>query len=113
MAAEDVPDRVVMVYRFSGEYSGTAAFDWNAPEVGQRHNCMLFLTQSSEEDAFEAALAECEQFGMHEIQNMRCGRLQVDVLNTDSYRGFACFYEEALNNGSSLVWYPHEKPDAG
>jgi hypothetical protein len=113
MAAEETPHRVMMIYGFSGAYSGTAEFDWKAPEVGDRHNCMLFLSQPREEDAFDDALAECARFGMGDIQNLRCGRLRVEVLNTDIYRGFACFYEEALNNGSSLLWYPHKKPDAG
>ena len=39
---------------------------------------------------------------------MRYGKLQVEVLNTDLYRGFAGFYEGALQNGSTLVFYPNK-----
>lgn len=41
-----------------------------------------------------------------QVIDLRCGRMQVDALNTDAYRGFAGFYEEALETGSALLYYP-------
>lgn len=69
---------------------------------------MLFLRQQSEAHDFETALLECGRYGFIQIENMRGGKLQTDVLNTDLYRGFAGFYEEALTSGAALVYYPHE-----
>ena len=95
-----------MIYGFSGSYTGNVAFEWDAPSIGARHRAMLFLLQDEERDAFDLALAECARFGFDEIQDLRCGRMQVDALNTDAYRGFAGFYEEALETGSALLYYP-------
>lgn len=97
---------VVMIYGFSGRYTGNGAFEWDAPSIGARHRAMLFLVQEDERDAFDLALAECTRFGFDEIQDLRCGRMQVDALDTNTYRGFAGFYEEALETGSALLYYP-------
>ncbi|MCM2524995.1 hypothetical protein NDN64_10525 [Stenotrophomonas maltophilia] len=96
----------VTIYGFTGRYTGKAEFEWNAPSVGAHHQAMLFLLQDGEHHAFDLALAECFRFCFDEIRDLRCGRLQVDVLNTDAYRGFAPFYEEALEAGSALLYYP-------
>jgi len=98
---------IVMVYGFTGRYAGTTEFEWNAPEPGAVHNAMLFLRQDDERDAFDLAQAECARFGFDQINDLRCGRFQVDALNTDAYRRFAGFYEEALAEGSALVYYPN------
>ncbi|HYQ24524.1 hypothetical protein [Stenotrophomonas sp.] len=97
---------IVMVYGFTGRYAGTSEFEWNAPDIGVVHNALLFLRQEEERDAFDLAVTECERFGFDEIRDLRCGRLQVDALNTDAYRGFSGFYEEALAEGSALLYYP-------
>jgi hypothetical protein len=44
---------------------------------------------------------------------MRYGKLVVEVLNTEPYRGFSGFYEEALSSGSALVFYPAEAQSGG
>lgn len=95
-----------MIYGFTGRYAGTAEFEWSAPRVGAHHQAMLFLLQDDERYDFDRALTECTRFGFDEIRDLRCGRLQVDVLNTDAFRGFAGFYEEALEAGSALLYYP-------
>ncbi len=97
---------VVMIYGFSGRYTGNGVFEWDAPSIGARHRAMLFLLQEDERDAFDLALAECIRFGFDEIQDLRCGRMQVDALNSEAYRGFSVFYEEALEAGSALLYYP-------
>lgn len=97
---------VVMIYGFSGRYTGNGAFEWDAPSIGARYRAMLFLLQEDERDAFDLALAVCTRFGFDEIQDLRCGRMQVDALNSEAYRGFSVFYEEALEAGSALLYYP-------
>lgn len=97
---------VVVIYAFTGRYSGEAEYVWNHPQVGATHKCMLFLRQSSDSNEHEAASAECRRYGFTDIEDMRYGKLQVEVLNTDLYRGFAGLYEEALQVGSTLLFYP-------
>ena len=104
---------IVAIYGFTGRYSGTSEYDWNHPEVGATHKCMLFLKQESDSGQFESAMAECRRYGFEAIENMRYGKLSVEVLNTDLYRGFSGFYESALAEGSTLVFYPNEARSNG
>ena len=97
---------VVMLYAFSGRYSGDSEYSWSNPEAGETHRCMLFLRQESDADSFGVAQAEARKYGFVELENLRVGKFQVEALNTDAYRGFAGFYEEALIDGSALVYYP-------
>jgi hypothetical protein len=97
---------VVVIYGFSAKYGGNPEFEWNHPEVGNVHQCLLFLRQSIDSDEYELALSECRKFGFDDVSFTRRGALKVEVLNTDMYRGFAGFYEEALRTGSALVYYP-------
>lgn len=39
---------------------------------------------------------------------MRYGKIQIDLLNADLYRGFARFYEEALISGAALLYCPDD-----
>lgn len=102
---------VIVIYGSTGKYSGNGEYKWNHPEAGATHKCMLFLRQDSDSNEHLAAVAECAKYGFTEIENMRYGTLRVEVLNTDLYRGFAGFYEGALQEGSTLVFYPNV--DAG
>lgn len=104
---------MVGIYGFTGRYSGESEYDWNPPETGATHRCMLFLRQESDEGRFDAAMAECRRFGFDTIENMRYGKLRVEVLNTDLYRGFSGFYEGALTDGSTLVFYPNDAQTDG
>lgn len=99
---------VVMIYGFTGTYEGPTDYDWQHPAGGATHKCMLFLHQPGDSDAYQDALTECQRYGFGSVQFSACGKLQIDVLNTDSYRGFSGFYEEALAHGSALVFYPNE-----
>lgn len=102
------PMTIVAIYRFTGRYSGWAEYDWNHPELATVHDCILFLRQTEDSDQFESAVAECSRYGFDGIENMRYGKLSVEVLNTDQYKGFSGFYEGALAEGSALVFYPNE-----
>lgn len=68
---------------------------------------MLFLAQPTDEQLSEAALAECVKYGFTEFEFSGYGPLQVEVLNTPQFKGFAGYYEEALREGSALVFYPN------
>ena len=47
------------------------------------------------------------KYGFAEVEFSGFGPLQVDVLDTPRFKGFAGFYEEALREGSALVFYPN------
>lgn len=104
---------VVMIYGFTGQYAGNSEYDWNHPERNDVYKCMLFLRQESESPDFENAKSECRRYGFADISDMRVGKLHVEVLNTDLYRGFSGFYEEALAHGGTLVFYPDAARDEG
>lgn len=96
-----------MIYGFLGKYLGDAEYEYRAPEVGAEHKCILFLLQVGSNANYEDALSECKKYGFGEVQITSAGPLKVEVLNTDHFRKFAGFYEEALNEGSALVYYPN------
>jgi hypothetical protein len=102
---------VVMIYGFTGRFCGDTEYDWDHPEMDAIHKCMLFLRQDLESDDFKLAVTECRKYGFTDLENMRAGKLQIDALNTDLYRGFAGFYEGALSDGSTLVFYPNKAAD--
>ena len=93
---------VVAIYGFTGKYSGNSEYTWNSPEPGATHKCMLFLRQESDFNEYELALAECRKYGFEEIENVRYGKLRIEVLNTNLYRGFAGFYRERFRRAARL-----------
>mgnify|MGYP000648255501 CR=1 FL=1 len=99
--------KAVFVYGFEATYLGNEVYEYNPPVLGDRHKCMLFLSQDSTELEFKNASSEIEKFGFRNVENLRGNRLKVEVLNTDNYKGFTCFYDEALETGQSLVFYPN------
>ena len=102
----------VHVYGFTGKYTGSPEYEYAHPELGATHKCMLFLFQHTEDSEWDLAGVECRKFGFDELVFEREGRLYSDVLNTDRYRGFSGFYEEAMERGSALLFYPNaERPD--
>jgi hypothetical protein len=98
---------IVVIYGFEGTFSGETDYEYCFPEIGNQHRCMLFLMQSNDDLDFEAASLEIGKFGFENLLNLRGNPLKVEVLNTDSFKGFSSFYEEALDSGSSLVVYPN------
>jgi len=98
---------VVVIYGFQGKYTGTPEYEYKHPELGVTHKCMLFLSQTEDSDEYGRADSECAKYGFTQVTFSRRGKIHVDALNTDLYRGFAGFYEEALSSGSALVYYPN------
>lgn len=99
--------KVVFIYGFEATYSGSEVYEYNTPMLGDRHKCMLFLSQDSTELDFKNASSEIEKFGFKNVANLRGNQLKVEVLNADNFKGFTCFYDEALEKGQSLVFYPN------
>ena len=99
--------KTVVLYGFEGEFVGGNEYEYHHPELNQVHKCLLFLAQDSEHPDFEFATTECSKFGFANLNNLTGKALKVDVLKTDSFRCFTKFYDEALNEGSSIVYYPN------
>ncbi|QYJ81838.1 hypothetical protein [Shewanella aegiceratis] len=98
---------IVVIYGFEGTFTGKAEYDYSFPKIGQKHRCILFLLQDDNELNFEVASLEIVKFGFEKLSNLRGNPLKVEVLNTDSFKGFAGFYHEAIESGSSIVVYPN------
>ena len=97
----------VYVYLFSGTYAGKSDFEWNPPEKGANHKCLLFLRQNIEEVDLDLATMEISAFGFIDVKDLKGNSLSVEALSTDTHRGFSGFYESALEDGSCLVYYPN------
>jgi hypothetical protein len=96
----------VFIYGFEGTYSGSSSIEFSSPEEGATHKAMLFLRQVSESVDFDLALAGINEFGFTDIQSLRGNQLKVESMNDPKMAVFSKYYEEALETGSSLVWYP-------
>lgn len=97
---------VVMLYRLRGRYSGPSEYEWHHPAPGAIHDCLLFLRQETAQEQYSDAELESRRHGFVDLEFFGCGKLDVEVLNTDLYRGFSGFYEAAMNDGCALVFYP-------
>ncbi len=97
----------VVIYGFEGKFKGKSEYDYTFPEIDDIHKCMLFLKQDNDELNFDFATSEIRKFGFSDLVGLRGNPIRVDVLNTDGFKRFAPFYEEALEEGSSLVYYPN------
>ena len=96
----------IVLYQGEGTYSTTGTFEWNSPEVGDRHKFILFLSQESAMLESDRALSELSNYGFVEIELGEGRPLLVEAMNEPQMRVFSTYYKGALNEGSSLVWYP-------
>jgi hypothetical protein len=96
----------VFIYGFEGTYSGPSEIEFDHPEEGATHKAMLFLRQDSASVDFDLALVGINNFGFTDIQALRGNHLKVESMNDPKMAVFSKYYEEALESGSSLVWYP-------
>ena len=97
----------VVIYGFEGKFKGKSEYDFNFPEIDDIHKCMLFLKQENDELNFDFATSEITKFGFSDLVDLRGNPIRVEVLNTDGFKRFMPFYEESLEEGSSLVYYPN------
>ncbi len=99
--------KTVILYSFRGKFVGEAEYEYCHPEINETHKCMLFISQNTSEPEFINAEIECKRYGFSEIENLQGNHLKVEVLNSEKFKNFAPYYEEALKEGSSLVFYPN------
>jgi hypothetical protein len=99
--------KTVIIYGFQGRFNGKSEYAYTYPEIGAIHKCMLFVAQQDQGLNFENAIKEGLRYGFSDMENLKGNPLKVEILNTETYRGFSSFYEEAIERGSSLVYYPN------
>jgi hypothetical protein len=97
---------VVAIYGFHGVFEGQQDYDYRHPEIAAAHKCMLLLAQPDDGRAEDTARVDCAKYGFPAPDFTGFGPLKVEVLSTKQYRSFAGFYEEALSDGSALLYYP-------
>jgi len=100
----------VILYLCEGKYAGPGALEFNPPQVGAHHKFLLFLRQADPTLSYSDASAEAARFGFAPVNVLNGKQLDVESLNSMS--GFTKHYEEALSQGSSLVWYPQSNAQA-
>jgi hypothetical protein len=96
---------VVYIYRGSGRFGG-GAFEWNNPPLGSKHEFMLVFLQEKDEAMQQAAHAEIDRFGFKQVRLFQGKKIVVEALNEPANAQFQKNYQDALKDGSSLVWYP-------
>jgi hypothetical protein len=96
----------IYVYLGEATYTGDRAFEWQSPEVGARHKLMLFLAQVADEPQQSVAARELGRFGFAQAELAPGKAIHVESLNAPKMQVFQRHYEEALEAGSSIVWYP-------
>lgn len=95
----------IFIYLCKGTYTGNPEFDYNHPEVSENYKYLLFLYQETLEVSMALAESESAKFGFTSIKIDNGKQLSVESLNTDEYRKFTDYYEEAMEEGSALAWY--------
>jgi hypothetical protein len=96
---------IVAIYSFEGRFAGKSEYEFFYPEVDAVHKCMLFLVQVDDVESWEGATAECAKYGFTDIQPNGFGVMIPEVLDEEAYQGFRVNYDEALQLGSSLIYY--------
>jgi len=96
----------VYVYLGDATYTGECEFEWHSPEIGARHKLMLFLAQAAAEPQQTLATQELGRFGFAQAVLAPGKAILVESLNASTMQAFQKHYEEALDAGSSIVWYP-------
>ena len=100
----------VFVYLAEATYRGPSEFDWPNPQIGARHKLLLFLAQASNAPSEAEASRELSRFGFAQTRIEPGKQISVESLNAGTMRGLHKHYEEALAEGSSVVWYPEVLP---
>ena len=97
----------VVLFFCRAEYSGKSEVPYSdPPATGSEHNCILFMAQPRSEPDFEAARSRLAKHGWIKAHIRRAGPFKPESANSDEMRVFQRHYEECLEHGDSVVWYP-------
>ena len=97
----------VTLFLCQAEFSGQSEVPYAVPPaVGSEHKCILFLAQPGTEPDFDAARERLAKHGWIKAHIQRAGPFQPESVNSDEMQVFQHHYEECLEYGDSIVWYP-------
>ena len=97
---------IVYLYSGVGRFTGANGYDWACPGIGTVHKFILFLSQEMALSQQEQAELEMARYGFGELQIGEGKMIVVEALNSPGMQAFQKYYEGALSEGSSVVWYP-------
>ena len=96
-----------MLYKCQATFIGDTSFTYiSCPAIGSAHGCILFLTQPDDQADAQRATEVLAQYGWSSIMIGSARPIQPESLNDPSMKVFQQHYEECLEQGNSLVWYP-------
>ena len=99
-----------MLYKCKATFTGETSVTYATyPALNGVHGCILFVLQPDDKEDASRAAEIFAQYGWTNVTIASAGRLQPESLNQPSMRVFQQHYEECLNQGDSLVWYPQAK----
>ena len=95
----------MFVYGFKGVFLGEAEYEYRFPEEGKLLKCIVFISQPEASLDFDAAKKEISKYGFAKFQDLEGNQLKVESLNAGGGAKFQPYYEEALDQGSSIAIY--------
>lgn len=96
----------VILYLCEAQFTGGGTVTYEqAPEIGSLHDCILFVSQETQEPDYAAVGDRLSKHGWSLTEIRRFGPFQPESINSQQMRVFERHYEESLEHGDSLVWY--------
>ena len=94
------------IYTFEGVFEGKPVYEYAHPGEHTLHKCMLFLLQEGGVALWDSAIIECAKYGFENVAMDTFSLVQVEMLEKPPLKDLINHVEEALQLGSSLVFYP-------
>ena len=96
----------IVLYGGEGAFAEGGEYEWDGPEVGSTHRLILFMAQEDALSHEELALGELKRYRFHDARIVAGKPIAVEALNMPSVQAFRRHCEGAIEEGSSVVWYP-------
>jgi hypothetical protein len=97
----------IMLYKCEAAFTGRTSAPYGAyPTLNSVHGCILFLRQADGQADADHAIEILAQWGWTNVVIKAAKPIQAESLNDPSMHVFRKYYEECLEHGDSLVWYP-------
>ena len=98
---------IVMLYQCEATFTGETSVTYAAyPALDSIHRCILFVRQMDNQADMKRAAETLAEWGWSDVVVKSTGAIQAESLNQPSMQIFRQHYEECLEQGDSLVWYP-------
>jgi len=98
---------IVMLYKCEATFTGETSVAYAAyPALNSVHGCILFISQADDQVDTNRATKTLAEWGWSDVVVKSAKPIQAESLNQPSMHVFRQHYEECLEQGDSLVWYP-------